>query len=438
MTTSEKTTSEKNKGAKKSETRAKETPPALGVHGAATLASVTVDACNSQLREEDGFLGDRARRAAFFEGLERWRVLADGEGKGRKDRGKDDDGKDGDGKDGDGKDDNGKDEDVSPRFGDTPTPELSKSLIDDVLIKGEPREQAVVHSAMEDYAQDLAAVLRRLLRTKDWRDTERVAVGGGLTSGRFAALAIARAELLLRADEVKVELQPIRNHPDEAGLIGAAHLAPSWMFGSFDDILAVDIGGTNIRAGIVKLNLGKADDLSKARVRTLELWRHRDDETHRDDAVERLVDMLRGLIDKAGKEGLKLAPFIGVACPGAIDADGSIEAGAQNLPGNWESQRFNLPAALWDAIPEIDGHETAVVMHNDAVVQGLSETPFMQDVERWGVLTIGTGLGNARFTNRARPGGAGEKDRKAKDAKGGDAKGKGRKDGDKKGDGGKG
>jgi hypothetical protein len=24
----------------------------------------------------------------------------------------------------------------------------------------------------------------------------------------------------------------------------------------------------------------------------------------------------------------------------------------------------------------------------------------MQDVGRWGVLTIGTGLGNARFTNR--------------------------------------
>jgi hypothetical protein len=24
----------------------------------------------------------------------------------------------------------------------------------------------------------------------------------------------------------------------------------------------------------------------------------------------------------------------------------------------------------------------------------------MQDVKRWGVLTIGTGLGNARYTNR--------------------------------------
>ena len=39
-------------------------------------------------------------------------------------------------------------------------------------------------------------------------------------------------------------------------------------------------------------------------------------------------------------------------------------------------------------------------MHNDAVVRGLSEAPFMRDVERCGVMTIGTGLGNARFTNR--------------------------------------
>src|SRR4029453_1968075 len=45
-------------------------------------------------------------------------------------------------------------------------------------------------------------------------------------------------------------------------------------------------------------------------------------------------------------------------------------------------------------------HETLIVMHNDAVLQGLSELPFMRDYERWGVLTIGTGLGNARFTNR--------------------------------------
>jgi hypothetical protein len=51
-------------------------------------------------------------------------------------------------------------------------------------------------------------------------------------------------------------------------------------------------------------------------------------------------------------------------------------------------------------IPKIGDNETALVMHNDAVLQGLSEVPLMSDVEHWGVLTIGTGLGNARFSNR--------------------------------------
>lgn len=39
-------------------------------------------------------------------------------------------------------------------------------------------------------------------------------------------------------------------------------------------------------------------------------------------------------------------------------------------------------------------------MHNDGVLQGLSEIPFMPDYKRWGILTICTGLGNARFTMR--------------------------------------
>jgi hypothetical protein len=109
---------------------------------------------------------------------------------------------------------------------------------------------------------------------------------------------------------------------------------------------------------------------------------------------------------------LKLAPFIGIACPGVINEDGSIEKGAQNLPGNWESSKFNLPASLVEAIPQIGDHDTAVLMHNDGVTQGLCEVPFMQDVDHWGVLTIGTGLGNARFTNRRKDR---DKDNKDKD-----------------------
>ena len=97
---------------------------------------------------------------------------------------------------------------------------------------------------------------------------------------------------------------------------------------------------------------------------------------------------------------LRLAPFIGVGCPGIIKPDGSIERGAQNLPGRWDAGSFNLPGVLKERLPRIGEHETTIIVHNDAVVQGLSETPFMQDVERWGVLTIGTGLGNASFLNR--------------------------------------
>jgi predicted NBD/HSP70 family sugar kinase len=132
-----------------------------------------------------------------------------------------------------------------------------------------------------------------------------------------------------------------------------------------------------------------------------EKWRHADEEKlNREQAVDELIGMLKDLSKRAKKEGFDLAPFIGIGCPGKIEEDGTIAKGAQNLPGNWESSRFNLPARLAEAIPEIDGHDTVILMHNDAVVQGLSEMPFMQDVKRWGALTIGTGLGNARFTNR--------------------------------------
>jgi len=102
-------------------------------------------------------------------------------------------------------------------------------------------------------------------------------------------------------------------------------------------------------------------------------------------------------------KGLQLAPFVGIGCPGKIEGNGSIDRGAQNLPGDWESSKFNLPLCLHELVPKIDDEEISIVMHNDAVVQGLSEVSYMQDIQRWGVLTIGTGLGNARFTNREAP-----------------------------------
>jgi hypothetical protein len=344
-------------------------PTGIAAHGAARLPSVEVDSYNVELKDDEGFLGDRASKGAFRDILERWRKPLRKSGE--------------------------------DPFGEEPTEQISKKTLDAVLVGDDTEASAVVHSAIEEFAQQLAHVTRRFLKTKAWANTERIVVGGGFRDSRLGELAIARTEIILKDEGFKIEIRPIRFHPDEAALIGALHLAPSWIFEAHDSILAVDIGGTNIRCGVVETRAKKSADLAKACVWKSALWRHADDEPSREGAVKRIAKMLKELIAEAEQAELKLAPFVGVACPGVINADGSIEKGAQNLPGNWESGKFNLPASLVDAVPEIGTHDTAILMHNDGVVQGLCEVPFMQDVKRWGVLTIGTGLGNARFTNRA-------------------------------------
>jgi predicted NBD/HSP70 family sugar kinase len=362
------------------------TTTGIARHGATRLPSVDVDSFNIELKDEEGFLGDRASKGAFRAIFDKWRKPL------RK-------------------------SDEDDPFGDEPSDKISKKTLDAILVGDDVEASAVLHSAIEEFAQELAYVIRRFLKTKAWAKTERIVVGGGFRESRLGELAIARTEIILKDEDFKVDLVPIRFHPDDAGLIGTLHLAPSWIFEAHDSILAVDIGGTNIRCGVVETRWKKAPDLSKAEVWKSELWRHADDEPTREGAVKRLVKMLKDLIAAADDEGLKLAPFIGVACPGVIIEDGSIEKGAQNLPGNWESSKFNLPASLVEGIPQIGEHDTAVLMHNDGVVQGLAEVPFMQDVDRWGVLTIGTGLGNARFTNRNRKNGKDKDDNKDKDEK---------------------
>jgi len=337
-------------------------------HGAQNLPLVTVDTYNEGLRDSNGFLGDRASRRSFTAILEDWRERLGRVG--------------------------------NDPFGDVPTEELSKKKLDKILSQGEPEAAGVVQSAIDEFAGELHTVLRRLLKLKTWQGVARVAMGGGLSRSRIGELAIGRASVLLKTAGVKVELIPIHHHPDEAGLIGCAHLVPRWILSGHDGFLAVDIGGTNIRAGIVGLPKKKNADLSKAAVLKSELWRHADDKPSREEAVQRVITTLKSLIKHAEKEELKLAPFIGAGCPGIIGSDGAIEQGGQNLPGNWESSRFSLPNRLRDGIASIGQEPVSVVLHNDAVVQGLSELSFMADVERWAVLTIGTGLGNAVFTNK--------------------------------------
>jgi hypothetical protein len=334
-------------------------------HGAHELRSVHVDDYNVELRDGAGFLGDRASRKAFQALLDKWRATLGG----------------------------------ADPLRDISTQELykQKPALAKILLQGDSLAAGVLLGAIEDFSHSLCEVIARFLKLAAWRDTRRIVIGGGFREGRIGELVAGRTAVLLARAGKRIELVPIRHHPNAAGLLGSIELAPEEMISGFDGLLATDIGGTNIRAGIVEVG----SDPGAAKVWKSQRWRHADDEPGQREMIEALIAMLRKLIAATKAEkNFRLAPFIGVACPGIIREDGTIERGAQNLPGDWESDEFNLPARILEAIPQIGGEDTVVAMHNDAVVQGLSETYWMRDVVRWGILTIGTGLGNAHFTNR--------------------------------------
>src|SRR5688500_16381082 len=90
-------------------------------HGAAELPSVSVDACNAELRTPEGFLGDRASNRAFKGLLAEWR---------RRLRRVDED-----------------------PLGDTPAEAIGRRQLDKLLVEGDPEAAGLVHSVVEEFAQ---------------------------------------------------------------------------------------------------------------------------------------------------------------------------------------------------------------------------------------------------------------------------------------------
>jgi hypothetical protein len=167
------------------------TTTGIAAHGGSRLPSVEIDSFNIELEDEEGFIGDRASKGAFRDILEKWRRPLRKTGE--------------------------------DPFGEEPTENISKKLLDAILIGDDTEASAVVHSAIEDFAQELAYVTRRFLKSKAWEKTERIVVGGGFRDSRLGELAIARTGIILRAEGFKIDMLPIRHHPDDAGLIGALH-----------------------------------------------------------------------------------------------------------------------------------------------------------------------------------------------------------------------
>jgi hypothetical protein len=334
-------------------------------HAAPRAGGWNIDSWNLELHdpERDGFVGDRASHTAFRTLLRDMRRRAH----------------------------TGDDP-----FGRERDPDGDR--IDHVLIGGDADAAHVVHLAVEQWARELAYVARCFLARPEWEGVERIVMGGGMPQGTHGGLAVRRAQKLLHQARAGVELVVLGHDPDEAGMLGWVPLAPASTHRA-QGFLAVDIGGNHYRCGIVLPRLDRARDGARAEMYESMVWRHSEDDPDREESIDRIAGMLNALAALARTTGLKLAPFVGVACPGDMDTRGRLRAGTQNLPGDWEAP-FDFPRELAARLDRIAGRTPQVAMHNDAVVQGLSEHARMRGVRRWGVFTVGTGLGNASYTRR--------------------------------------
>jgi predicted NBD/HSP70 family sugar kinase len=337
-------------------------------HGAELLDGVRVSSYNLELRERGTFVGDRGSKSAFIERLEEMRSAA-------REHGPD-------------------------PLGRTKSENLSRRDIVRLIERGPRSARRLVRAAIDEQAHALADVVGLFRRHSVWRGIRRIFVGGGFSEGKLGALIVSQTRRVLRRRGTRVSIVPTTaRKADHAGLVGAVHLVAPWMLGRFDAILAVDLGGRNVRCGIVTF-AARGGRVRHVRVVAMERWCHADTEASRDDIVDWIVAMLRRLAREAERKGRKLAPLVGIGCPGRIGCDGHVEAGAQNLPGRWQQRGFRLSSRIRDGLGTIGGHVPVVIMHNDAVLQGLGELPHLRGARVWGVLTIGTGLGNATFERR--------------------------------------
>ncbi len=333
-------------------------------HGTHELPHVRIGEYSLEMWGPQGLIGDEASGTAFRELLGEWQRTLECAGQ----------------------------DPLGPRAAER----LSWEEISQIAREGGTEGARMVAGAIGEFSDKLAEVIQRFLAHQAWRGVERIVIGGGFKESDVGRLAIMYTGHRLSEQGVDVKLQSLTHAADDGGLVGWVQLLPPAHAGR--SFLAVDIGGTNARCGIVSVD-DKGRNGEGARVVAREKWRHAASDAPDKDLIEGIVEMLNKLITRARSEDIALAPFIGVACPGLIRGDGSIERGAQNLPEDWQQASFHLPRRLAENIPAIEGSATQVLMHNDAVVQGLSELPYIQEVRRWAVLTIGTGLGNASYTN---------------------------------------
>lgn len=175
-----------------------------------------MDTYNADLRDAEGFVGDRASRRAFAACsaalVEDWRKRL------RKSRQED-------------------------PLGEIPAREFKKKKLDKVLARRGSRKpqlssiapSRILHRSLPPLFAGSCVSRSGARHRPSWS-----AVGSGRADRESLPSAAPAFFSKLKVNAVKLEA--IRCHPDEAGLVGCVQLAPSCIFSGHDSILAVDIG----------------------------------------------------------------------------------------------------------------------------------------------------------------------------------------------------
>src|SRR6185312_15369578 len=103
---------------------ARTTLPAIAAHGATRLPAVELDSYNVEIKDDEGFLGDRASKGAFRDILDNLRKSLRKSG--------------------------------DDPFGEKDGDELSKTELDRLLAHGNAEAAGILQGAIEDFSQNFA------------------------------------------------------------------------------------------------------------------------------------------------------------------------------------------------------------------------------------------------------------------------------------------
>lgn len=141
--------------------------------------------------------------------------------------------------------------------------------------------------------------------------------------------------------------------------------------------IGVDLGGTNIKAGIVQTSSGKVITRSMLPTQT---------SLGKQVIISNIKKSINGLMEYAKKKGIKI-DSIGVGCPGTVDVKiGKIMGMIPNLP---QLKNVNIKRELKKEF------NYPIYADNDANLMGLAEHKFgaAKGYKNCLFLTIGTGIG---------------------------------------------